>query len=76
MRGVAACIADGLDVRGFFYWTLLDNFEWVLGYSQPFGIVACDRKTFARTPKPSATHLGRIARSRELSTPIVDEHAQ
>jgi beta-glucosidase len=76
LRGVANCIADGLDVRGFFYWTLLDNFEWVLGYSQPFGIVACDRETFARTPKPSATHLGRIARSRELSTPNVVEHAQ
>jgi beta-glucosidase len=76
MRGVAACIADGLDVRGFFYWTLLDNFEWVLGYSQPFGIVAVDRQSFARTPKPSATHLGRIARSRELSTPVVADRAQ
>jgi beta-glucosidase len=76
LQGVAACIADGIDVRGFFYWTLLDNFEWVLGYSQPFGIVACDRESFARKPKPSATHLGRIARSRELSTPVAAERPQ
>ena len=76
LRGVASCIADGLDVRGFFYWTLLDNFEWVLGYSQPFGIVGCDRTTFARQPKPSATHLGRIARSRELASTGLAEHAR
>jgi beta-glucosidase len=64
--GVASCLADGIDVRGFFYWTLLDNFEWSLGYSQPFGLVACDRVTFERTPKPSAAHFGAIARSRRL----------
>jgi beta-glucosidase len=48
----------------------------VLGYSQPFGIVACDRETFARHPKPSATHLGRIARSRELATTLETERAR
>jgi len=61
VTGVATCIADGLDVRGLYYWTLLDNFEWALGYSQPFGLVACDRVTFERTPKPSAAHFGQIA---------------
>ena len=60
VRGVSSCLSDGLDVRGLFYWTLLDNFEWVLGYSQPFGLVACDRETFVRRPKPSATHWGQM----------------
>lgn len=57
------CVADGIDLRGYLHWSLLDNFEWTRGYSQHFGLVAVDRKTFKRTPKPSAYHLGRIARS-------------
>jgi len=61
VAGVTSCLSDGLDVRGLYYWTLLDNFEWSLGYSQPFGLIACDRGTFLRRPKPSASHWGRIA---------------
>ena len=48
------CLDDGIDVRGYFYWSLLDNFEWVLGYGPTFGLVAVDRATFERRPKPSA----------------------
>jgi beta-glucosidase len=66
--GVTSCLSDGIDVRGLYYWTLLDNFEWSLGYSQPFGLVACDRETFVRRPKPSATHWGRIAASARRSS--------
>ncbi len=54
--------AEGIDIRGYFHWSLLDNFEWTAGYAQKFGLVAVDRLTFRRTPKPSAYHLGRIAR--------------
>lgn len=58
--GVFACLRDGLDVRGIFHWTLLDNFEWASGYTQPFGVISCDRTTFERTPKPSARHLAEL----------------
>ena len=55
------CLDDGIDVRGYFYWSLLDNFEWVLGYGPTFGMVAVDRETFERRPKPSAAWLGGVA---------------
>ncbi|HZP42125.1 MAG TPA: glycoside hydrolase family 1 protein [Candidatus Binatia bacterium] len=66
LRGVLACLADGLDVRGYVYWSLLDNFEWIFGYGPKFGLVAVDRATQARTPKPSAAWLGAIARANAL----------
>ncbi len=63
VKGVQACIADGIDVRGYIHWSLLDNWEWTNGYRPKFGLVAVDRGTFARTPKPSATYFGGIART-------------
>ena len=63
LAGVRRCLADGLDVRGYIHWTLLDNFEWIFGYGPKFGLVAVDRETQRRTPKPSARHLGDIARA-------------
>ncbi len=61
LRGVARCIDDDIDVRGYFYWSLLDNFEWALGYVPRYGLVAVDRETFDRTPKPSARWFGTVA---------------
>lgn len=58
LAGVDACIRDGLPVRGYFHWSLMDNFEWQKGYAMTFGLVAVDRSTQKRTPKPSLTHLG------------------
>jgi beta-glucosidase len=66
LQGVARCLADGLDVRGYVYWSALDNFEWAYGYRPKFGLVAVDRTTFERTPKPSAEWLGEIARTDRL----------
>jgi beta-glucosidase len=61
LEGLARCIHDGVDVRGYLHWTFLDNFEWISGFSKTFGLVAVDRHTFARTVKPSARWLGEIA---------------
>jgi beta-glucosidase len=63
LAGLARCLEDGVDVRGYFCWSLLDNFEWALGYRPRFGLVAVDRETQQRTPKPSARWLGAIARA-------------
>ena len=58
---------DGVPVKGYLHWSLLDNFEWIFGYKYKYGLVAVDRTTFKRTPKPSAAILGAIARSNSLA---------
>jgi beta-glucosidase len=68
LAGVRRCLDDGIDVRGYVYWSLLDNFEWVLGYRPTFGLVAVDRRTYERNPKPSAAWLGAVARRNGLET--------
>jgi beta-glucosidase len=55
--------AAGLDVRGFIYWSALDNFEWVSGYGQRFGLIGVDRRTQERSLRPSALRLGELARA-------------
>jgi beta-glucosidase len=54
LRAAHRAIADGVDLRGYFVWSLLDNFEWALGYEKRFGIVHVDYDTLERTPKASA----------------------
>ncbi len=66
LEGLAEAMADGIDVRGYLHWTLLDNFEWNAGYSKTFGLIAVDRATFARSVKPSARWLGQVARRNGL----------
>ena len=66
LAGVQRCLADGVDVRGYVHWSLLDNFEWIFGYRPTFGLVAVNRDTQARTVKPSARFLGEIARRNSL----------
>ncbi len=60
---VRACIDDGIDVGGYLYWSLLDNFEWTSGYGQRFGLVDVDLETFERSVKASGRHLGALARA-------------
>ncbi len=53
MLATKRAIADGANVQGFFYWSLLDNYEWAFGYEKRFGIVHVDFETLKRTPKAS-----------------------
>lgn len=62
LAGVQTCLRDGIDVRGYVHWSAFDNFEWMLGYKMHFGLIAVDRATQQRIIKPSAHHLGEIAR--------------
>lgn len=61
--GLERCRKDGVDLRGYIHWSLLDNFEWVFGYGPTYGLVAVDRSTQKRTPRPSAYVLGSLAKS-------------
>ncbi|MFI6830221.1 GH1 family beta-glucosidase [Kribbella sp. NPDC050241] len=66
LSALRTAIAAGVDVRGYFVWTLLDNFEWAEGFAKRFGIVHVDYATQIRTPKTSAGWLGRAARANAL----------
>jgi beta-glucosidase len=66
LAGLKRAVDDGVDVRGYIAWSLLDNFEWMMGFTPKFGLVAVDVKTQKRTIKPSAAVLGNIARRNAL----------
>jgi beta-glucosidase len=51
---VAGAVRDGIDIRGYLHWSLLDNFEWTHGYGAPTGLFRVDRTDFRRTPPSSA----------------------
>ncbi|MBI2459403.1 MAG: glycoside hydrolase family 1 protein [Parcubacteria group bacterium] len=59
-------IREGIDVRGYFYWSLLDNFEWDKGYWPKFGLYAVNRKTFKRTARPSAKIYAEICQNNQV----------
>ena len=58
MKGVENCIQDGIPVKGYMYWSMMDNFEWQKGFGMTFGLISVDRTTQTRTAKPSLTVLG------------------
>ena len=66
LAAVHDAIRAGADVRGYFAWSLLDNFEWAMGYSQRFGIIHVDFATLRRRIKDSGYFLGEVAKSNSL----------
>ncbi len=66
LRAAHAAIEAGVDLRGYFCWSLMDNFEWAEGYAKRFGIVHVDYDTQIRTPKMSARWFARVARDNAL----------
>ena len=62
LAGVERCVSDGIPVKGYCYWSLMDNFEWQKGYAMTFGLMAVDRTTQQRHPKESLAFLGSYAK--------------
>jgi beta-glucosidase len=69
LSNVLLAIEDGVDVRGYFHWTNMDNFEWARGYAMRFGLIDVDRKTLERRIKPSGRLYARIAQANAV-TPL------
>jgi beta-glucosidase len=67
VRVAREAVAAGVDLRGFFVWSFLDNFEWAEGYAKRFGIVRVDFDTLRRIPKASAEWYSHLARTGEIS---------
>jgi len=59
-------IQDGVDVRGYIYWSLLDNFEWAKGFEPRFGLVEIGYATFSRKIRPSAFEYAKICKTNQL----------
>lgn len=66
LREVQSAIADGVDIRGYVIWSLLDNYEWALGYEKRFGLIHVDFDTLDRTPKQSYHALKTFLEGAEL----------
>ncbi len=72
---VQRAIAEGVDVRGYYHWSFIDNFEWAEGWALRFGLVALDEVTGARTPRPSAHLYSQIIRANAITREMVEAYA-
>jgi beta-glucosidase len=75
LRSVRDALDQGIDMRGYFHWSLVDNFEWDNGWSMRFGLIALDEKTQQRAPRPSAAFYGEIAHANALTAEMVKQYA-
>jgi beta-glucosidase len=66
--------SEGADVRGYFYWSAMDNFEWNFGYGPKFGLIEVDRSSLQRKPRPSAHFFGDIARGSKVTPELVRQY--
>jgi beta-glucosidase len=79
VQNVAAmqrAVGNGVDVRGYLHWSLVDNFEWTEGYHQHFGLIAVDFATQTRTPRPSAALFTQIIQANGVSPALLDQYSQ
>lgn len=74
-RAMGKALREGIDVRGYFHWSLVDNFEWSEGWGQHFGLYALDPETQRRTPRRSAALYREIVRANALTPEMVDRFA-
>jgi beta-glucosidase len=66
LKKLSETITAGANVKGYFHWSLLDNFEWAAGYKMKFGFFSFDPKTFKRMPKKSAEVYAKICKENEI----------
>ncbi len=76
LAAVQRAIKLGADVRGYFWWTLVDNFEWSEGYEARFGLYALDIDTQVRTPKPVADVYAQIIRENGISDELIQSYGR
>ncbi len=74
VRAMHEAIAEGIDLRGYYHWSLVDNFEWAEGWSTRFGLIALDPETQERTPRRSAAFYSAIAQANALTLEMLREY--
>ncbi len=74
LRQVAKLRSEGIDIRGYYYWSLLDNFEWLQGYGPHFGLYSVDRSTMTRTATDTVRVYGDVAAHRGLSSDVLQQY--
>jgi beta-glucosidase/6-phospho-beta-glucosidase/beta-galactosidase len=74
LKELHALVGEGHDIRGYFHWTLVDNFEWTEGWNLRFGLAALDPVTQARTMRPSGLLYRAIARGNGIPSRMVEEY--
>lgn len=72
LAAILDAVDKGIDVRGYFYWSLLDNFEWAWGYEKRFGIVHVDYASQERSVKDSGLAYARVIAERALAVAAAD----
>jgi beta-glucosidase len=71
---VAQALSEGIDLQGYYHWSLMDNFEWMFGYQSRFGLAHVDFKTFERTLRPSGRVYGEIVAQGEIPAELWERY--
>ncbi len=74
LEQIHKAMSEGVDVRGYYHWSLYDNFEWAEGYEPRFGLYRVDFDSYERTPTEGAEILAQIARERHISTEMLETY--
>ena len=74
LQYVYRALQENIDIRGYFYWSFMDNFEWDKGFEQRFGLIEIDYNTFERKPRKSAYVYSEIARTKSISDELLQKY--
>lgn len=74
LRWIHQAIQEGMDIRGYFHWSLLDNFEWADGFSPKFGLFEVDYKTLERIPRKSAEIYSEICKNNGMTKELLERY--